>query len=350
MALAQQFSQLRPLMTRAEIEALLGPEQAKRSLDILGNPQRDTGVWISFSHEDGVIDSISYGGNFKFPDDVPVCGARIGMTVDELQKAMPEARLPDGQTGEPDERGFVIYRARPASLNAEIGISIKNGGVFGITLRRLDMDEVLAQRKRRKAEAEAERDRTHERANRWKSIQDSNEMLLAWAEHCAPWTDSSPQQFVAFARWLIATPDPDAWHIVAMNWNWDYGHAPLSWIIQQDNCDIATALEVFFLADPSYYFQYGNDRSSVPADWHLVMFDFLAKIRQRLAQGFYRRSEIAFDAQQHMTSVNRGLKTAEDKALAQSFYPLEAGQKVPGRNPMNGAVAEKCYEMLATVN
>ena len=137
---------------------------------------------------------------------------------------------------------------------------------------------------------------------------------------------------------------------MATNWNWDYGRAPLLWIIRQKNCDIATALEVFFLADPSYYFRYGDHRSSVPADWHLEIFDFLAEICQRLARGFYKRSEIAFDGGQ-MAFINRGLTTAEEKALARRFFPPEAGQKIVGREPANSddAVARKSYGMLATL-
>ena len=351
MRLAQQLSLLRPLMTPAEIEALLGPASTKRALDLLSNPQRDTGVSINFSHEDGVIDSITYTAFFKFPRDVPVCGMRIGMTVDDMHMALSELRLADGQTGEPNAQGFVVYQAQPVALNTAIAVSIKDGEVFAIALRRVDMDEVLAQRKQRTAELKIEREREQERANRWKSIQDPNEMLLAWAEHCSPWTDYSAQRFVAFARWLIATPNPDAWHIVATNWNWDYGRAPLLWIIRQKNCDIATALEVFFLAEPSYYFRYGNARSSV-VDQDLEMFDFLAEIRQRLAQGFYERSEIAFDGEEHMRFIHRGLKTAEDETLARSFFPREAGQKIPGRDVTNsdGTAAKNCYEMLETVN
>jgi len=177
-------------------------------------------------------------------------------------------------------------------------------------------------------------------------------MLLDWAKHCSPWTDYSPQRFVAFARWLMATPDPDVWHIAATRWNWDYDRAVPLWIIRQKDCDIATALEVFFLAEPSYYFRWVNDRSSVPTGWELEAFDFLAEIRERLARGFYKRSEIAFDGERHMSYINPGLKTAEDKALAQSFFPREAGRKIPGRDltESDSEAAGKCYAMLATVN
>jgi hypothetical protein len=44
-----------------------------------------------------------------------------------------------------------------------------------------------------------------------------------------------------------------------------------------------------------------------------------AENRERPAQSFYQRSEIAFDGEQHMPYINRGLVTA-NKALAESFF------------------------------
>jgi len=351
MSQAQQLSQLRPLMTRAEIEAFLGPEETKRTLNVLSNSQRNTGVYVHFSQEDGVIDSLTYTAGFNFPRDVAVCGVCIGMTVDAMRNALPDVRLADGQTGEPDERGFIRYRAQPASLNATLGVSVKDGEVYAISLDRLDMDEVLARRKRQKAERSTEWDRQRERANRWKSIQDPDAMLLSWAEHDSPSGESAKSRYVQLARWLMATSDPDVWHILATRWNWDYGHAPLLWIIRQKNCDIATALEIFLLADPAYYFRWGNDRSSVPTD-NRDGFDFLTELRQRFAQGFYKRSEIAFDGGQYMRVMSRGLKTAENKALAQSFFPRETGLKIAGRDLTNAADDKflNCYTMLANFN
>ncbi|MDN5004278.1 DUF4274 domain-containing protein [Bradyrhizobium sp. GCM10027634] len=349
MSLAQQLSQLRPLMIPAEIEALLGPEEKKRALDMFSGFQRTTGVSVNFSHADGVIDSILYSA--MFPRDVAVCGVQIGMTVDALRKALPDLRLADGQTGKPDEHGFIRYQVKPAALNVRIDISIKNGEVYSFSLYRVDLDEAWARRQRQEAERRAGTDRKRELANIWKSVENADEMLLSWAEHCSPWTDDPPQKFVRFARWLMTTSDPDVWHIVATSWNWDYSHAPLLWIIRQEKCDIATTLKIFFLADPIYYFRWAKDRSSVPPR-NLEMFDFLAELRQRLARGFYQRSEIAFDGEEHMSYINRALQTPDDRALAESFFPLKAGQKIPGRDLKDSKDDKfgECRAMLATVN
>jgi hypothetical protein len=338
-------------MTAAEVEAILGREQKEKALSRLSNYEHATGVFVDFSYADGVIDYIWFLGS-KFPRETAVCGVCIGMSVDAMKMALPGVNLADGETGEPDERGFVRYQAKSASENAAIQIAVKNGEVTSFTLRRLDLDEVQARRERQEVERRAERDRELERASRWKSIADPNEMLLRWAEHCSPWNDYTPDRFVTFARWLMATRDPDIWHIAATRWNWDYDHAVPLWVIRQTDCDIATALEVFFLASPSYYFRWGNDRSSVPDGWEREHYDFLAEIRERLAQGFYTRSQIAFDGEKQMSYIYPGLKTDEDKALAASFFPREAGMKIGGRDPEQ-SISEatgKCYAMLATVN
>jgi Domain of unknown function (DUF4274) len=351
LSLAAQLSQLRPLMTPAEVEALLGLEEKKRALDMFSDFTRTTGVTVEFSHADGVIDSILYSAYFNYSRDVAVCGVRIGMTVDAMRKALPDVRLTVGETGEPNERGAVAYQANPVSPNATIKVTVVNGEVFAITLTRADLHEALARRQRREAERRAEVDRKRELANRWKSVKNTDEMLLTWAEHCSRWTDYLPERFVRFARWLMSTSDPDIWHMVATSWNWDYSHAPLLWIVRQENCDLATALEVFFLASPSYYFRWVNDRSSVPAD-NLDHFDFLREIHRRLERGFYKRSEIAFDGEEQMSYVNGELETAKDMALARSFYPPNAGQKIPGRDLRQSTDNKfgECYAILATVN
>jgi len=37
-----------------------------------------------------------------------------------------------------------------------------------------------------------------------------------------------------------------------------------------------------------------------------------------------------------MSYIDRGLQPAEDRVLAESFFPLKAGQKIPGRDLMDG--------------
>jgi hypothetical protein len=80
-------------------------------------------------------------------------------------------------------------------------------------------------------------------------------------------------------------------------------------------------------------------------------YDLLMLIRHRLVQGSYMRSELAYNGDQHMPFINRAMKTPEDKALAQIFYPPVAARKIPGRTLRisDSAALKKCDEMLATV-
>ncbi|WP_341368311.1 DUF4274 domain-containing protein [Yoonia sp. BS5-3] len=49
-----------------------------------------------------------------------------------------------------------------------------------------------------------------------------------------------------FLGWL-SKQAPDTWHAIVINWNWDYGSAPLLWIVSQPECDLGTAFHIFFI-------------------------------------------------------------------------------------------------------
>jgi len=89
------------------------------------------------------------------------------------------------------------------------------------------------------------------------------------------------------------TPNPDDWHKIALGWNWDSTHEPISWIIQQTECDRSTALAVYWYGGAGWYVQFEN-REAVP-DWSLPNYDLIKDVEQRYVRGFYTRQEIAFD-------------------------------------------------------
>lgn len=345
MSLAEKIAEIRPLMTKADIEALIGPVETKRALDQFGDFKRLNGLEIFFSHADGVIDMMHFGHQFSFPPEVAVCGVRIGMTPEAACAALPGLALPEGSTGEPNQYGVVGYSASLDTI--KVGVVVKDGKVSGINLTRADLKEAHERRERKEAERRAEMDRARQAAEQWKSIAEPNAMLLSWAEHCSPWTDIGPPRFVAFAQQLIDSNDPDVWHHVATSWNWDYDHAVPLWIIRQKDCDIATALEIFFLAEPSYYYKWVNYRNAVPKN-NLEMFDFLTEIRDKIAQGFYQRSEIEYDGPEHMKYEVRSWDTDDKKAMGEKFYPPQAGTKIAGRDltEYGTAASDFCNEIM----
>jgi len=81
-----------------------------------------------------------------------------------------------------------------------------------------------------------------------------------------------------------------------MHWNWDDGHEPLRWILQQPQCDAGTALYIYWHASPTWFCQFKNrEEVEVGHDWALADYDFIIEIESRYLKGFYTRQEIAFD-------------------------------------------------------
>jgi Domain of unknown function (DUF4274) len=100
-----------------------------------------------------------------------------------------------------------------------------------------------------------------------------------WIEHQIAW---------------LKDASPEDWHRVALDFNWDNPIDPLFWIVRQPECDRATALTIFWLAQPSYrLMQSAEDdgESHAASDWKMVQF-----IGDRINAKGYVRSGIAFDA------------------------------------------------------
>lgn len=87
---------------------------------------------------------------------------------------------------------------------------------------------------------------------------------------------------------------PDDWHRVALDHNWDEGVETLSWIVHRPDCDIATALDIFWKGQPAWYpllaVKEGRDEADDPT-WTMLKF-----IGARINASGYQRSRIAFDA------------------------------------------------------
>ena len=88
---------------------------------------------------------------------------------------------------------------------------------------------------------------------------------------------------------------PEDWHRVMLDFNWDNRTDSLFWIVQQPECDKATALTIFWLAQPtSYTLMQSSDQdgqSEAAFHWKMVQF-----IGERINTKGYTRTKIAFDA------------------------------------------------------
>jgi hypothetical protein len=66
-----------------------------------------------------------------------------------------------------------------------------------------------------------------------------HEVYAEWEQHGR--IDQTPEEFM---EWL-QQQDFETWHAIASSWNYDYGLAPIHWIVSQPACDFGTAVQVF---------------------------------------------------------------------------------------------------------
>ena len=106
---------------------------------------------------------------------------------------------------------------------------------------------------------------------------------------------NKPKEYLL--AWL-GVNGPDEWHRVACSWNWDAGHDVLRWIIDQDGCDRATALVVFWRGAPDSYLQF-RDRAAAIADkpYYAEPFDLLTAIVSNWRAGRYVTSNFSTDGE-----------------------------------------------------
>ncbi len=86
---------------------------------------------------------------------------------------------------------------------------------------------------------------------------------------------------------------PEGLHIYAQRYNWDDGPAEMLKVIRNPNCDLGTAILVYWYGGAGFYCQYA-DRTEVP-EYELAYYDLLREIEARVSTGFYQHQSIRFD-------------------------------------------------------
>jgi hypothetical protein len=293
---------LRPLVTRADVESIFPTNTLRehRSGELVGwkatYGQRPNNDPRSVDTHD-IVEEIRIAA--PFPSSFGFYGFFIGMPLPEAARSIADLGL--------------------HQTNARTGHTAFAGETpdgFGLRLSFDDaLSEILLLQPNHEAIIEARRVFWGERAelkrkqweesNAWKLITDDDDAKLdKWAVHCKPWNDYSPEEFVKFAAWLKSA-DPDERHMAAMYCNWDYGIAPLLWIVRQPDCDIATAAYIFFGCEPSYYLGPDGDAHRVRDASMGEPGGMMIEIKERMDRGFYSRSAIQFDASDWLDGLNR---------------------------------------------
>ncbi len=94
--------------------------------------------------------------------------------------------------------------------------------------------------------------------------------------------------------WLATTGAED-WHRSAETWNFDDGTAPLEWIVEQPDCDAATALLIFWRCQPGEWAAMYPNRSACTDPHHGAEYDLAVKIKRHWLAGRYPQKRFRYD-------------------------------------------------------
>jgi hypothetical protein len=125
-------------------------------------------------------------------------------------------------------------------------------------------------------------------------------------------------------------PAPDDWHRLALYGNWDFVDAAV-WreIVTRPECDRATALLIFWKAQPDYFVAF-PDRMAVP-DINRDGYDLVHLIRKRWGEGKYPRANVAFDPEVDVPPVDLSMLRERLGERVDQLMPPAMREKLPGR-------------------
>ena len=114
-------------------------------------------------------------------------------------------------------------------------------------------------------------------------------------------------------------------YYLASIYNWDDGAIVLDWIIDSPKCDKGTAIMIFWMAEPDYYFDYTAD---TVADWAEEVWYLLQKIITKMKAGQFKTSRFPF-----IPSEN-GYRTDWESAIGIWELPADLINGSTGRKPL----------------
>lgn len=92
---------------------------------------------------------------------------------------------------------------------------------------------------------------------------------------------------------------PEEVHYLADKHNWDDGVKILQWIAESKNCSQATALQIFWLAQPQEY-QIYKLTETLKEDYSNAIFTLIKTIIKNYQENFYQEADIHFDPTIHI--------------------------------------------------
>jgi hypothetical protein len=109
------------------------------------------------------------------------------------------------------------------------------------------------------------------------------------------WVEADPQTTQAnLDRALAQVQTSEELHQFAANFNWDTGADVLEKVVKHPLCDKGTALMIYFLGKPEWYYNHLRRGKSLIGD-QPKMLAFLQSIERMVSRGEFTSSNIAFD-------------------------------------------------------
>jgi hypothetical protein len=158
-----------------------------------------------------------------------------------------------------------------------------------------------------------------------------NDMLAGvdWMRTIKPDDDG---YILALIDWLRSA-SPDDWHRVALDFNWSNRLDPLLWIVMQDDCELATALNIFWRCEPGWDLMLMARGEKVDQRDEIAI---ITTVAERLHAGTYKCRKIAFDAEPIMHSDFVEMQADCAKIANPLFRPhLEMIRSIRGREVTN---------------
>lgn len=114
-------------------------------------------------------------------------------------------------------------------------------------------------------------------------------------------------------------------YFLATEYNWDDGTVVLNWIIDSQICDKGTAIMIFWMADPDYYFDYTEE---IIDDWAKDVWKLLQKIIKKIYNGEFTKSTYGFNP------TKNGYKTEWESAIGIWKLPNDLKNGNKGMKPI----------------
>jgi hypothetical protein len=166
-----------------------------------------------------------------------------------------------------------------------------------------------------------------------------NDMLAGvdWMRTIKPDDDA---YVLAHIDWL-KTASPADWHRAALDFNWSNRSDPLLWIVMQEDCELATALNIFWRSEPGWDLMLMARGEKVYKRDEIAI---ITTIAERLHAGTYKRRKIAFDAEPIMHRDYAEMQADCAKIADPPFRPHpDMIRTIRGREVVNDAAFYRRY-------